>query len=80
MPQITVTLDDNLNARLESESREQGIPPEAVVRRLLEDQLREQPPPRNALELARELGLIGCFEGLPPDLSTNPNYLEGFGE
>jgi hypothetical protein len=24
--------------------------------------------------------LIGTVEGLPPDLSTNPKYMEGFGE
>lgn len=22
---------------------------------------------------------IGCLKGLPPDLSTNPKYMEGFG-
>jgi hypothetical protein len=25
-------------------------------------------------------GLIGCVKGGPPDLSTNPKYMEGFGE
>jgi hypothetical protein len=29
--------------------------------------------------LARK-GLIGCVKGGPPDLSTNPKYMEGFGE
>lgn len=29
--------------------------------------------------LKRE-GLIGCIKGGPPDLSTNPKYMEGFGE
>jgi hypothetical protein len=29
---------------------------------------------------ASRLGLIGCVEGGPPDLSTNPKYMEGFGE
>jgi hypothetical protein len=29
--------------------------------------------------LARK-GLIGCLTGGPPDLSTNPDYMEGFGE
>ena len=26
------------------------------------------------------LGLLGCLKGGPPDLSTNPKYMEGFGE
>ena len=34
--------------------------------------------PHNLLEALEAVGAIGCFEG-PPDLSTNPKYLEGFG-
>jgi len=31
-------------------------------------------------DAATRLGLIGCVKGGPPDLSTNPKYMEGFGE
>jgi hypothetical protein len=31
-------------------------------------------------EAAARLGLIGCVRGGPPDLSTNPKYMDGFGE
>lgn len=34
--------------------------------------------PRTAYEAFADVGAIGCFEG-PPDLSTNPKYMEGFG-
>lgn len=34
--------------------------------------------PSSFLELAGDL--IGCLEGLPPDLSTNKSYMAGFGE
>ena len=34
--------------------------------------------PQSFLEVAGDL--IGCLEGLPPDLSTNPAYLDGFGK
>jgi hypothetical protein len=30
-------------------------------------------------EAATRLGLIGCVRGGPPDLSTNPMHMEGFG-
>lgn len=30
-------------------------------------------------DAAVRLGLIGCVPGGPPDLSTNPKYMEGFG-
>jgi len=33
--------------------------------------------PMSALELAGDL--VGCVQG-PGDLSTNPKYMEGFGE
>ncbi len=32
------------------------------------------------LEAASRKGLIGCLQGGPPDLSSNPAYMEGFGE
>lgn len=31
------------------------------------------------VDAASRLGLIGCLEGGPPDLSSNPAYMEGFG-
>lgn len=31
-------------------------------------------------DAATRLGLIGCIKGGPPDLSTDPKYMEGFGE
>jgi len=30
-------------------------------------------------DAASRLGLLGCVDGGPPDLSTNPKYMEGFG-
>lgn len=34
--------------------------------------------PRTAYEAFAAVGAIGCYSG-PPDLSTNPKYMEGFG-
>ena len=31
-------------------------------------------------EVLNEVGLIGCVKGGPPDLSTNPKHMEGFGK
>jgi len=33
----------------------------------------------SCFDMAQELGLIGLAEETPPDLSTNPAHLEGFG-
>ncbi len=37
----------------------------------------EQPQP-SFYDLTKEF--CGCIKGGPPDLSTNPKYMEGFGE
>ena len=37
------------------------------------------PQEQNSFELAEKLGLIGLVADLPPDLSTNKAYFEGFG-
>ena len=34
----------------------------------------------SSYDLAHNLGIIGVTEDLPSDLSTNKDYLEGFGE
>ncbi|HEY3394271.1 MAG TPA: antitoxin family protein [Lacipirellulaceae bacterium] len=31
-------------------------------------------------DILDEVGLIGCIKDAPPDLSTNPKYMEGFGK
>jgi hypothetical protein len=31
-------------------------------------------------DAATRLGFIGCVRGTPPDLSTNPMYMDGFGK
>lgn len=35
---------------------------------------------KSAYDLLNEAGLIGCIEGGPADVSSNPEYMEGFGE
>jgi predicted DNA-binding antitoxin AbrB/MazE fold protein len=32
------------------------------------------------LELMQRAGLVGCIKDAPPDLSTNPKYMEDFGK
>lgn len=33
----------------------------------------------SAYDVAQQLGIIGCIKDGPPDLATNPKYMEGFG-
>jgi antitoxin component of RelBE/YafQ-DinJ toxin-antitoxin module len=80
MDRISVRVDDRLKLELEAEAREQGVRPSDIIRQVLERHVRERTPRMNAFQLAEKLGIIGCIKDAPPDLSTNPKYMEGFGE
>jgi hypothetical protein len=64
-----------------------GKPPEEVLSdalRQYQSVAKDEPSkPLSGESLFDKLnkkGLIGCLSGGPPDLSTNPKYMEGFGE
>ncbi len=79
MERITVRIDEETKRALEAEARQKGVSPSDVVRELLTSHLESRPERRTALDLARDIGLIGCARDLPADLSTNPQHFEGFG-
>jgi hypothetical protein len=75
---LTVRIADALDRRLVAEARKLGVSKSQMVREALEVYL-EMSATRIGLsmyDLTRDLA--GAFEG-PPDLSTNPKYLEGYG-
>jgi len=53
--------------------------PSDIVRQALEEHMRSRTPSPNCRDLAERIGLIGSAKGLPADLSTNPDHMEGFG-
>ena len=77
---ITCKLPDTLAARLEAVARAEHRSKSAVVREALEARLQasESEPFVSALSLVRHL--CGAQKGGPTDLSTNPEYMRGFGE
>lgn len=79
MERINVRVDERLKRELEAEARERGVRPSDIVRQVLEQHTRGRAPRPNARELAEQLGILGCAKGLPADLSTNPEHMEGFG-
>ena len=79
MERINVRVDERLKLKLEAEAREKGVSPSDIVREVLEQHVRERTPQPDARQLAEQLGLIGCVEGLPADLSTNKDHFDGFG-
>lgn len=79
MKTISLKLPDRLHAELNRVAEERGRSKSDVVRTAIEEHLNgEKTPARGSfLEAARKW--IGCVEG-PADLSTNTEYMEGFGE
>jgi metal-responsive CopG/Arc/MetJ family transcriptional regulator len=80
MKTLSLKLPASLRAKLERAAKQRGQSKSEIVRAALEEFLNgrrsgKQRP--SALELAGDL--VGCVEG-PGDLSTNPKYMEGFGE
>lgn len=79
MERINVRVDERLKRELEAEAKEKGVRPSEIVRRVLEEHVRQQTPAETCFDIAKRLGLIGIYKDAPTDLSTNPEHMEGFG-
>jgi metal-responsive CopG/Arc/MetJ family transcriptional regulator len=79
MERINVRVEKRLKTQLEAEAREKGVSPSEIVRQVLEEHIRQRTPRESCYDLAKRLGIIGVYKDAPPDLSTNPAYMEGFG-
>jgi len=91
---MRLDLDPNDRDSLEALARATGKPVDTLVRELLHEVLAgravDGAPPQagfdaaggeeSFLDAAVRLGAVGCVRGGPTDLSTNPRWLEGFGE
>jgi hypothetical protein len=78
-------LDPDQIARLTSLAAEIGKPLPVVVNDALaayhpEPEVIPDNADESFFDLALRLGLVGCIQDTPPDLSTNPGYMEGFGQ
>jgi hypothetical protein len=80
MTTISLKLPDRLLELLEEQARARHTTKSSVVRECLEKALGARCTEGQATcyDLARDLA--GSVKGLPPDLATNPKYLEGFGQ
>jgi hypothetical protein len=84
MNTLTLKLPEGLDQALTDASVRAQVSKSELVRRAMLAYLapgavqdgREQPP--SALALAGDL--VGCFEGGPTDLASNPRHLDGFGK
>lgn len=71
---LTVRLDPELERELEGYCHETRRTKTDVVTDLLRDFLADRLPRKTPYQLAEEVGLIGSFEGGPPDLAENAKH------
>ena len=78
MKTLSVKLPDGLDARLTVAARRRKTTRSSLVRKTLQDALREEGKPKrgSALDVMRDL--VGCVSG-PADLSVNKAHLKTFG-
>ena len=83
MAVISLKLTEALDAQLTEQAHLRRLSKSELVRRALtaflksSDQGVEGTAPQSAADLLADL--VGCCEGGPPDLSSNPAYMTGFG-
>lgn len=75
---ITIRIPEHLGKQLKRRADLKGQSESEIVREALENYLQKSSA-ESAYDIAKRLGVIGRFKGLPKDLSTNPRYFEGFG-
>ncbi len=76
---LTVRLSADLRQRLKKAAQRRGTPESELIREAVEQQLATEGEVLSAFDRLDEAGLIGSVRHAPSDLSTNPEYFEGFG-
>jgi len=79
MKTIAIKLPDDLLARVRDAAMKRGETRSAVMREALQEYFsgKKDQNDLSCLDLARDLA--GSMEG-PPDLSTNPAFMNGYGK
>lgn len=80
MKVLSFKVPSSLDRKLNAAVKRRGVKKSTLVREALAHYLVAAPEVRrgSALELAGDL--VGCLKGGPPDLSSNPRYLDDFGK
>ena len=81
MNTLTIKLPDQLEVEIVAASQQEHISKSALVRRALEAYLAQRKSATPAISALDKAGdLVGCFEGGPRDLASNPRHMAGFGK
>ena len=77
---ISLRVDNELKEAIAEYSSINNMNQSDLIRIALSDYLKEQKNPKKKGRMAQLAGNIIGSESSPRDLSTNPKYMEGFGE
>jgi hypothetical protein len=82
MNTLTVKVPPELDAQITSASHSEQITKSELVRRAVVAYVTRRPRGKPAFVSALEQAgdLVGCFEGGPRDLASNPKYMKDFGK
>ena len=78
MNAVSVKLPVELDVALEQQARARGLRKSQLMREILESFVNSQSSGRETRLLDRISHLTGSVDG-PGDLSTNPDYMDGYG-
>lgn len=76
LPTNEILIDEPLAEQIAHIARARGVSPAEVVRQAI---AHYWGPGETWGTRAQRIGLVGCVEDAPADLSTNPSYFNGFG-
>jgi predicted transcriptional regulator len=76
---LKLDVDEATKNRIDEIAEAQGITPADVIRKAVDQFISTQDWSNSWLERAEALGLVGCSDSSPSDLSTNSVHMEGFG-
>jgi hypothetical protein len=79
MSTVSLKIPPDLNRAVEELARSRGMSKSALIREALGRYLAAGARPAKGSFLALAKDYAGCVEG-PPDLSSSPEHLEGYGE
>ena len=81
---MTVKLSPTTSARLAAEAKARRVSKSQILREMAEERYSSSRRKKNKKPFISVYDLVadivGKGTGGPPDLSTNPKYMEGFGE
>lgn len=75
---ITVRLPDEMDSALEAVSEQRRVSKSVILREALEKTLAREVSQTTLYSLMKDR--LGCIDSGIPDLATNPDHLEGYGQ